>query len=322
MTLRGRLVETTAALQRLHHWTYTVGLRPVRRASVPTISVGGLTVGGAGKTPFTRWVTEHLLSRGVRVGVVSRGYGRFSRGPVLVSEGRGPIIPVRQAGDEPWMLAASTSAVVAVAEERVRGAELAVARGAEVLILDDGFQHRRLHRDLDIVLIDAVRSPPLVLPFGPAREPPSALRRADLVVAYDPSESGLRCPQASARVEVQVEAWRHLRGSPAVPPRRAYLVSGIARPDRFRRFVEHLGVSVCGHRRFADHHWFDDRDARRTMTAAARSGADALVLTAKDAVRWPSHVEAPPVPVIELRIKLVVVDGRDRLDQALDRLLC
>ncbi|MCB9652768.1 MAG: tetraacyldisaccharide 4'-kinase [Deltaproteobacteria bacterium] len=182
------------ALRRL---AYRSRLFSSHRVSVPVISVGNLRVGGGGKTPFIRLLLKHLEDRGLRAAVVSRGYRRKRAGgvaPVIVARGEGPVVDVSTAGDEPYLIALTSRAFVAVDADRVAAAEALVGLGVDVILLDDGFQHWRIARDLDIVLLPAspmtdsaesshVRTPAdRLLPLGSLREPVRALDRADLIV--------------------------------------------------------------------------------------------------------------------------------------------
>ena len=315
------LLEGLATPQKLYHDAYDRGWLPTRALGVGVVSVGALTVGGAGKTPLTELVVRHLQAVGRTVAIVSRGYGRRSRGTTVVSAGQGPLVPVMTAGDEPWLLARRTSATVVVGGDRFAAAERAVALGADVVVLDDAFQHRRLRRDVDIVSVDGRPArPAFALPFGPGREPPSALARADLVVAVHGPQAGsdfaptLRSsPEREVHVQVRAEAWTDLHGRPTSQPAQAWLLSAIARPHRFAATVEATGTRVVGHTRFRDHRWLSRRDVARVAGYAAQAGADRVVTTEKDAVRWPSRVPAPVV----LPIRLEIISGRSFFDEAL-----
>ncbi|NOZ57407.1 MAG: tetraacyldisaccharide 4'-kinase, partial [Calditrichaeota bacterium] len=140
-----------------HETLYRHGVLKRERVGALVVSVGNVTVGGTGKTPFTAWLARELAARGAKVGIVSRGYGRKSRGLVVVSDGSRLLADVRQSGDEPRLLALKAPGVpVIVDENRARGCREAVRRfGCQILLLDDAFQHRRLHRDVDIVLVNA-----------------------------------------------------------------------------------------------------------------------------------------------------------------------
>src|SRR5713101_1796320 len=160
-----------------------------RRAGVTTISVGNLTVGGNGKTPFTLFLTTRLRAQGLSVGIVSRGWGRRGSGAQLVSDGT--LLGPDEAGDEPVMMAKSFAGPIAVARRRIDAIKLLAERfPLDVVILDDGFQHVRLKRDLDLVLVNAARGfgNGWLLPAGPMREPLAALRRADATIVMGPDE--------------------------------------------------------------------------------------------------------------------------------------
>ena len=315
----GWLVAASAFGSGVYHRLYDLGLRRIHSVSVPVVSVGSLRMGGVGKTPLCVLLADRLAAQGRRVGIVSRGYRRKSRGVLVVSRGLGPQRPVQETGDEPWLLARRTSAVVVVGEDRRAAARQAIAEGADVIILDDGFQHRRLHRDLDVVVRDgAPGRSPLVLPFGSAREGDAALERTDLVaVVHNTAPESLR-EDGRLHVVVTPEPWRSLADQPCPRPRSAVLVSAIARPHRFRRTVEKQGVEVRSHLRLCDHHWLNAGDIARAEIEVRRSRADGIVTTEKDAVRWPFE-DKSPVHVLPIRFE--VLAGVGVLDGALARVL-
>ena len=300
-----------------------------QHAGVPVVSVGNLTVGGTGKTPFVAWLAQRLWKEGRSPAIASRGYGGTAgRGPRVVSRGRGPEVVWREAGDEPFLLARLLPAVpVIVGSDRVAAARHTVALGARVVVLDDGFQHRRLARDVDIVLLDAEL--PLggggrLLPAGSLREPPSSLARADVVVAT-------RCPTEAGRAQVErlVREW-NLRapvfrathrlagfvdsGGESVPaPSRAVAFSGIASPRSFFSSLVGAGVEVVVEEPYPDHHDFTSADWSHLAALSQRHQAT-LVTTEKDLVRLPHAVpgnsSTPSRPsAIALRIEMEVADG-------------
>jgi len=176
-----------ATLMSLRTWAYARGLFTVHRLSRPVISIGNITAGGTGKTPVTAWIARHLLEQGLRVAVLSRGYGGSLEGETaIVSDGRNLLLGPDQCGDEPYLLASTIPGVmVVIGSDRYRAGLLAMERLApDCFLLDDGFQHLRLYRDLNILLMDC--SNPLgngrVLPAGPLREVPAARQRADLLI--------------------------------------------------------------------------------------------------------------------------------------------
>src|ERR671922_408481 len=210
---------------RLRNTLYDRGTLPVRRLQGPTISVGNLSVGGSGKTPFVLLLGELLKARGVKFDVLSRGYGRQSRGVLLVDAGGSS----RDFGDEPLLIARRLEVPVVLGEDRYEAGVFAETKfGLQLHILDDGFQHRALARDFDIVLVTPDDARDRLLPAGRLREPMSSLRRADAVVL----SSGASAEQLPLRPEQRV--WRVRRGIiPRGVPSRPVAFCGIARPQNF-----------------------------------------------------------------------------------------
>jgi tetraacyldisaccharide 4'-kinase len=275
------------------------------------ISVGNLVAGGTGKTPFTALVARVLRDAGFRPAVVSRGYGgRRKVDPLIVADEGGPVADVTalQAGDEPVMLGHLLEGIpVVVSRRRSDGASLAISRfGARCVVLDDGFQHLALERNLDLVLLDGEE--PLgngsLLPAGLLRESPSALARADVIVF-----SGGLGPRDAGGSEARgiVERWIrpdtpvfHLWSEPALivegsggTPRpvgwlRGHSVvafAGIARPERFRLNLESLGARILSFVAFPDHHPIRETEARRVLAEVKSHGPDLLITTEKDMAR-------------------------------------
>ena len=293
---------------------YRRGVLGRERLSAPVISVGNLAVGGRGKTPLVELTASMLREAGRSVAVLSRGYGGSFRGEALVvSNGERVLAGAEEAGDEPVMLARALPGVmVAVGRDRARlGRRVEERLGVDVHVLDDGFQHLRLERDLDLVCVDAGDLGDRPLPAGALREGPAALERADLVAVSAEEEEEAQAavevlasrlgPARVFRVRRRAAGFVDLTGAPAVPPRRALLLSGIARPERFAADVAAQGVAVAGHAVFADHHRFSSDELRRVLARAAEAGAEAVVTTAKDAVRLPSFADVPPMLVFRVR---------------------
>lgn len=273
------------------------GWRRPRRAARPVVSVGALTAGGAGKTPVVRWLAAALQAAGTAPGILSRGYGSTGGGAPRVVDAARP--DARRDGDEPVLLARTLPGVpIVVGADRARGADLAIARGARLLILDDGFQHRRLHRDFDLVLWDgrAARAHGALLPAGPLREPPGALRRADVVLSIDRGDGPPPEPpgaSATATGRLVTVCRQELRTGAAV-----HAISGIADPESFERGVRAAGFALTGATRFRDHHAFTADEIRDAAARAAAEGADVLATTAKDRVRWPRGPGEVPIPCV------------------------
>ncbi|BDG08158.1 tetraacyldisaccharide 4'-kinase [Anaeromyxobacter paludicola] len=320
---------------------YDRALLPSFRAAVPVVSVGNLVVGGAGKTPVALAIGARLLARGERLAVLSRGYGAERSGPRVVSDGERLLLDVRGAGDEPTLIARRLPAArVLCGPRRAELARRAVADlGASALLLDDGFQHRALARDLDVVVLDA--ADPFgngrLLPRGPNREPPSALGRAGLLwltrvdAGHPEVLEGLRelarrltgrgpVESVHAPVAILDGALEHAADLGALRGCRVLLLTAMARPERFRATVEQLGAEVTAERSYRDHHFFSDAEVEAALDDAARERCHFTLVTEKDAVRLsPAAARHPRLRA--LRIQAQVAAGEGELSAALDAAL-
>ena len=313
------------------------GLARPAVAPVPVISIGNLTVGGAGKTPVTLAVAERLRARGRNVAILSRGYGARRGGARVVGDGRRVLLTEEEAGDEPLLLARRLSgAAVLCGPRRADLAARAVGElGADVLVLDDGFQHRALARDLDVVVLDAA-SPTgngRLLPRGPNREPWDALGRAHLAwisradQAGAPEVEALRTRLLRATGRPPVESRHAVRdvldgvltrafGAGALDGRRVLLLCALARPDGFRRTLSAMGAQVVAERVFRDHHRFTPDELEEALRAAGEARCDAVATTEKDAVRLPARIATDPRWRV-VRIDVELLAGADELDRLL-----
>jgi tetraacyldisaccharide 4'-kinase len=290
------------------------------RLAGPVISVGNLSFGGSGKTPVVTRIAQLLMADGLPVSILSRGYGgAFAGDALVVADGSRVLTDARQAGDEPVMMAQLLpGAVVAVGRRRdVVGRAVEARFGTRVHVLDDGFQHLRLARDLDVVCVRPEDLADRPIPAGRLRERPSALARAGLLLLVDDVGrlvNNLPGAAAFLRLSHQVEGFVDREGRPAPAPRRPFLVSGIARPERFERDVATRSAEIVGIVRFRDHHPYTPEEATAIFGRAKAAGADAVVTTAKDAVRFPrSQAE---LPLLVLRIAALIEDEdvfRERL---------
>jgi tetraacyldisaccharide 4'-kinase len=320
---------------------YDAGLLRAVRAEAPVVSIGNLAVGGAGKTPAAIAVGRRLAARGRAVAVLSRGYGAERRDARVVADGTRILLDAEAAGDEPLLLARRLpGARVLCGPRRADLARTAVRDlGADALLLDDGFQHRGLARDLDVVVLDAANpfGNGRLLPAGPNREPRGALLRAGVVwlSRVDQAEAGALPPlralarAASGRdpvesrhapVDVLDGALARGFGPDALQGRRVLLLAGIARPDGFRRTLATMGAVVAAARVFPDHHRFGRADLAEALRAAAEAGCELVVTTEKDAVRLPADAAADPRLRV-VRIEAEIVRGEELLEAALDAAL-
>jgi tetraacyldisaccharide 4'-kinase len=328
------------AVVRLRNALYDAGYLKARHLPCSVISIGNLTVGGTGKTPVTAYLAGMLSESGYRVAVLSRGYRRRSgKRPLLVADGHALLADAEEAGDEPYLIARLNPAVaVAVGADRVRASRLVCAVSSpEVILLDDAFQHRPVHRDLNLLLVDG-RHPwgnGKMIPLGPLREPPSAVSRADALIV---TRGDGRCPDdlrtVLARHHPRLDLF-HLRlqpdgyvradgeevGPAALKGFSVFAFSGIARPDRFEDDLRSLGVRLAGARRYPDHHHYRRRDLEDIVRLARDAGAEALVTTEKDLTRG-IGVDDRALPCYALRLRIDPVGGSALSAFVLEKLRC
>jgi tetraacyldisaccharide 4'-kinase len=309
-----------------------MGLKPVRRLRWPVVSVGSLSAGGAGKTPLTIALAKALTARGVQVDVLSRGYGRRrSAGPLLV-ESSGTA---DEFGDEPLVIAREAQVPVFLAAERYeaglfaegareQGSEGARKQGNEqtreqvgVHLLDDGFQHRQLHRDVDILLLNRGDLADHLLPAGNLREALHAAERAS-VIAIPADEPEVADWVRSRGWETTVWRVQRRMDVPQIEESKiegpVVAFCGIARPEQFFEGLERAGLRVAARFAFPDHHRYTAGDLERVTSAAQKAGATALLTTEKDRVRLGALAESFPASVplrtsiplraVELRIEI------------------
>jgi tetraacyldisaccharide 4'-kinase len=286
---------------------YDSGLLRSGRLQGPVISVGNLSAGGSGKTPFVILLGELLRARGIKFDVLSRGYGRKTRGVLLVDPGGLP----QDFGDEPLLIARRLQAQVVVGEDRYEAGRFAESRfGAQMHLLDDGFQHRGLARNFDIVLVTPEDSRDRLLPAGRLREPLRALRRADAVVlASGASPEGF--PVSGKTV------WRVRRGiiAQGIPPR-PVVFCGVARSQNFLLQLRAAGIDAAAEAFFRDHHAYTEKDVHDLLQLKERSEAGGFVTTEKDAVNLGGYFEAlAPLAVVPVRMELA--DAANAMDTML-----
>jgi tetraacyldisaccharide 4'-kinase len=279
---------------------YDHGILTANRLRAPVVSVGNLSMGGSGKTPLVMALGELLKARGIGFDVLSRGYGRRSRGIALVDGSGGP----EDYGDEPLLIARRLGVPVVVGESRYAAGVFSERKfGPQLHLLDDGFQHRRLARDFEIVLLRADDRGARLLPFGRLREPLSALGRADAVVVPEDLAVG------PFRLENQL-VWRIRRGIvPGNMGQRPLLFCGIARPLDLLNQIRGLGIEPAATRFYRDHHRYSLQDVELLTSLARESAADGFVTTEKDAVNLGSLRSAlAPLAIAAVRLELLAAD--------------
>ncbi|MDA0834505.1 MAG: tetraacyldisaccharide 4'-kinase [Planctomycetota bacterium] len=310
---------------RLRNAAYDHGWKGIQHADTPVVSVGNLTAGGTGKTPVVGFLAERFRERNFRVAILSRGYRALkstgNNDEKLLLDRLCPGVPHLQNAD------------------RVELAKRAVREfSAQVLILDDGFQHRRLARDLDIVLIDCLNpwGYGKLLPRGLLREPMSSLRRADLIML---TRADLCPPEQRISIRDKLEQFRGTAECVEIAFRPAHLVGrnaetasieslrgapilaacGIGNPQGFSQTLERLGCRIVGFERFADHHHYSLDDCRHLSHEALRLNVTAILMTEKDLVKIPSDFEFP-VAFCAIRLGTVISSGQELLDKKLNEI--
>lgn len=285
---------------------YERGWLPTYKLPAPVISVGNLTTGGTGKTPCTAYLAQMLRAANLRVAILSRGYKRQSKGLIEVSDGTRVLCEAATAGDEPYLLATQCPGVRVVvnADRYAAGWWLAQRAEVDMFLLDDGYQHIRLHRDVNLALVDAGEDllQARLLPAGHWREPVEQLRRADAVIITR-AESGKPHKPLATQLRQHTSApifyaahelatARRLRTTETQPltafqPQPVGVFTGIARPEKFIADLQRAGLRIVWQRTFADHHRYNLSEARALLTDAEQSGAAVVLTTEKDAANLP-----------------------------------
>lgn len=315
---------------------------------VVVISIGNLSVGGTGKTPATIFLAKALRDHGWRVAIVARGYRRQGSGLVVVSDGQHILAGVAAAGDEPLLLAQKCEDIPVVVDRRKKNAAMAAVEkfSPDLILVDDGFQHRQLHRQIDVVLVDPSTSlGGLWLPSKQLqREPVSALRRAHFVILNaggesDPEQIGRMMEQCrrhtSAAIftgKLQAVGWskledrqnrpggissRQLLPTTIIKDQSVVLVCGIAHPERFRNLVNACGAQIKQEMILGDHHNYDEKDLRHIANAFRNSNARYILTTAKDAVKLATIIDhrsrpdgaSSPLPFLVSEMNFVTEPG-------------
>lgn len=275
---------------------YDRGILRAQRLEGVVISVGNLSTGGSGKTPFVILLGELLKERGIKLAVLSRGYRRATRGVLLVD----PAGSARDFGDEPLLIARRLQVPVIVGADRYQAGRFAESQfGPQVHLLDDGFQHRALARDFDIVLATPEDTEDRLLPSGRLREPLNALRRANAIVLQGAA------PDKVFR-EFGKTIWRVSRRiAPQNVPREPVVFCGIARPQQFALQLRMAGIHVAAEAFFRDHHRYTGKDVQDLLRLKQKSCAGGFVTTEKDAINLGANISTlQPLAAVPLRIDL------------------
>ena len=333
----------------IRYFLYRTGLLRRYPLGTQVISIGNVTAGGTGKTPVTEIFARTLAAEGRKVAILSRGYRRkeapwwqrlFTQvieKPLVVSDGRRVLLDSATGGDEPYMLASNLPGVAVVVDRnRVKAGRYAVNRlGCDTLILDDGFQYQKLKHSIEVVLVDSTN--PFgngnLLPRGILREPVRNLKRADIIFLtkcrgdvsavkeeirrYNTTAEIVECTHTP---QVLKDVWsREEFPLDWLRDKTVCTLSGIASPKGFENSLRHLGAKVVWCERYADHHRYDASEVLYALNRTADMGADALVTTEKDAVRFP-RLETAPVKCLYLRIAIEILVGGESFTQLINRI--
>lgn len=315
------------AAVRARLYLYAVHLLWRKRLPCVVVSVGNITVGGTGKTPVTMYLADYFKNAGKKVVVLSRGYGSTTKGVKVVSDGVNVLLDPAEAGDEPFMMAERLKGIpVVISPDRVKGGRMAIERfSPDVIVLDDGYQHIRLKRDVNILLVDSVDGfgNGFLLPRGILREPLRGIRRADaamvkggnlrrqdkeLLKEYEiPVLSFEYRPSSVIEVKLGVEFPIDM-----LKDKRVVAVAGVANPNPFFKSIEKLGANVLSTLAYPDHHEYTDDDIDDIAKAA--KGADIVLTTEKDAVKLRA-LSGGRLPLFAMRIEVEIknTDGLSRL---------
>ena len=318
---------------RIRALLYQSGILATHKLPCPVISIGNITVGGTGKTPATLLIAQELQKRGYRVAVLSRGYGGSLEGQVaVVSDGNALLLGPEQAGDEPFLLARSLPGLmVVIGADRHQAGLLALERlKPDILLLDDGFQHIRLHRDLNVLLLDATRpfGNGWSLPLGLLREPRTAMKRADLVL-FTRCQPGQTVPDLDLPCccsEHHLTGFHRLETGEELSLEklqqgRVAAFAGIADPATFFDGLRGLGMQLATTVALPDHTGYGAEQLALLERCIAESEPDWLLITGKDGVKLAGCDLAWKNKLVTARLELKLADNGQLLQSSLDKLL-
>jgi tetraacyldisaccharide 4'-kinase len=272
----------------------------VKKLARPVVSIGNISVGGSGKTPFVIALGQLLTERGIAFDVLSRGYGRSSTEIAVVDPNSSPA----QFGDEPLLIAQKLKVPVVVGTDRYQAGLLAEQKFSSKLhLLDDGFQHRRLHRDFDVVLLPQEDMEGTLLPTGRLREPHSSLRRADAVVLFAPNDPNFPGP-VPGKFETRI-FWACRATTQYWTEEKLVAFCAIARPQQFFDGIKELGQTVSSQLAFRDHHRYTQADTDRLLQLKHKTNGTSFITTEKDLINLgPLAAQLQPLRTVQLNIEL------------------
>lgn len=309
---------------RIRNYLYDKDFLPVTSAGSFVLSIGNLTWGGTGKTPMTASIASHFLSKSYRVAIISRGFKRQSKGLRLVSDGKKLLeTDWQQAGEEPfWLASRIPRAIVVVSEKRKQALDFLSTYNPHLILMDDGFQHRKVFRNFDLVLVDSSENllKQKVLPFGKLREPVDSLKRADAIILTQAKESNARTLKwIDENISAPVfHANYEAHNADVFAGKKVAAFCGIGAPRHFFQLIEEDGGLLFWKKKFPDHHYYTRDDLLRVESEAIIAGAELLLTTEKDWVKFRDfRFRLPLVPV---KAELKIVEQSDLFDLIEDRI--
>lgn len=327
-----------AVLARFRFKLYKNNILKQKESEVPVISIGNITTGGTGKTPFTAFLLEKLKNK-YKIAVISRGYGaeKDVEEPFLIKDGREIFADPSQAGDELFMLARNKDNIIFIrSADRYKGSKLAQKEGAELILLDDGFQHYQLKREMDVVILDAEDpfSNGRVLPAGYLREPFTALKRADVFLinrsenidfnklqeiekslnTLSPKNRGIFASETVLEKCISI-ADQDEKAASFLKEKRVFAFSGIGSPEAFKKSIRNAGGEVVSYRVFEDHYNYQQEDILTLLDQYESSDADLILTTEKDAVKLFDFAEIiGDLPLYYLTISMTIDNSEELME--------
>lgn len=316
---------------------YCLGLIKPKKLSSKVISVGNITVGGSGKTPFVLYLAKKLQDKEINFAILTRGYKRISKETMELKKNSSPEIKWEQVGDEPYLLSNHLPEIpIIVDKDRFHSGTIAQDKyKADFLLLDDGFQHWRLKRDLDIVIVDSSidLGKEKLLPAGRLREPLSSLKRADLFILTRVDQSEYKDkmkkllqrynPQAPIVESIlQTSSIQNLKDKTEIDlsqfkGKKGLAFCGIGNPFSFERTLKSLGLEILNAFFFLDHYIYTRKDLLSFQEEARKSGAEYLITTEKDSIRLPDTGELT-IPLLVVKVELIIISGEENLWELLN----
>ncbi len=321
----------------LRNFFYDVGMFKIKTLPKPVISIGNIIAGGTGKTPIVEWLGRYLASIGKRVAILSRGYGRETKGFVLVTDGEKILTSPGECGDEPFQMALKSveerlNWIVAVCEDRyIAGLNVLKNFDVDVFILDDGFQRRDLHRDINALVISGNEINEFLIPAGLKREPLGSIKRADVVFLrkgmdwekfsdYLTRENFVKCYFGYKLLEIR-KFFDYILLKKPFRGKKIVAFSGIGNHKNFIKTLKDNEFEIVGEFEFLDHYRYSMKDIKKIIEALNSTGADCVVTTEKDYARLYEMKELKNFPFFYARISVELYAGEEELKQKIARLI-